>query len=484
MIRKSILFFFIPFTFHAQAQENAGVKPKFIADSVIAPTSLKYGDPSFLKRFIMGKNYREEWSTPIKAPVFRLSTSGFKIKEMGGGQQTKSLKLTDKAGKEWALRSLDKDVTLALPKGLRGTLAQKVTQDMISAAHPHAAVVVGDLAKAAKVAAPAPKLYYVVSDPAMGELDSLFANTFCWLEERHPTPDRSKTEDTDEVLEEIIEENDHLVLQKEVLKARLLDMLVADWDRHADQWAWGEIDSADKKFYYAIPRDRDQAFFYSRGALLSVVRLFALRHMVGFKSSTKKVKSLNYKAWNFDRTFINELNEAEWAATIREFQAALPDAVIEAAVRKIPAEAYAISGHTIEKKLKDRRDGLSRDAMRYYHFLSQQLTVNGTAQKEKFKVEEKNGMISITVTDNKNNEIYQRLIDPKKTRLIYLNGLDDKDHFSIGKNLPRSAKLIIQGGKGEDTYDLQEKIRGKIYEFRSDKSVLENQAKKEIKYLD
>ena len=62
----------------------------------------------------------------------------------------------------------------------------------------------------------------------------------------------SETESTAKVMEDIIDENDHLVLQEVVLKARLLDMLIGDWDRHADQWRWGEIDANNEKYYYKV----------------------------------------------------------------------------------------------------------------------------------------------------------------------------------------------------------------------------------------
>ncbi len=56
--------------------------------------------------------------------------------------------------------------------------------------------------------------------------------------------------------------------QEAVLRARLLDMLIADWDRHFDQWRWATRDTGQGKLYIPIPRDRDQAFFYSDGLIL------------------------------------------------------------------------------------------------------------------------------------------------------------------------------------------------------------------------
>ena len=78
---------------------------------------------------------------------------------------------------------------------------------------------VPDLAKAAGVIVAKAKLFYVPDDPAFGEFRSLFANTVCFLEDREPTPDQSETEDTEEVMEKVLEKNDHQLLQKDSLES-------------------------------------------------------------------------------------------------------------------------------------------------------------------------------------------------------------------------------------------------------------------------
>ena len=102
-----------------------------------------------MRKLILGKNSRKVWSEPVKLKVFRLHEEhgGFKIKAMGGGKQTKSLTLEDKNGKEWSLRTIDKDPEMALPENLRNTVASEIVQDMISAAHPYAPLPVAALAK-------------------------------------------------------------------------------------------------------------------------------------------------------------------------------------------------------------------------------------------------------------------------------------------------------------------------------------------------
>lgn len=218
-------------SYYVLAQNSSAL----VRDSVITPASIKYQNPTFFKRLFLGDNYRVVWSMPVTFPVFRIKTTDLTIKELGGGQQTKSLKLQDKQGREWALRTVDKDVEHAIPKFMRHTIAQKVTQDMVSAAHPYAPLTIPTLAHAIGVIVPEPTFYFVPDDPALESYRSIFANTICMLEQKEPTPDRSGTENTEDFLKELLNENDHLVIQQAVLRARLLDMLVADWDRHADQ---------------------------------------------------------------------------------------------------------------------------------------------------------------------------------------------------------------------------------------------------------
>ncbi len=95
-------------------------------DSVVISASDKYKKYSGFKKVVLGDNYRTEWSTPITLKVFniRKEKGGMEIESLGGGKQTKSLKLKDKEGNEWTLRSVEKDPEKALPSNLRGTVAQ------------------------------------------------------------------------------------------------------------------------------------------------------------------------------------------------------------------------------------------------------------------------------------------------------------------------------------------------------------------------
>jgi len=423
---------------------------------------------NFIKRILLGTNYRKEWAQPVSMPVFDIKkvNGGFTIDELGGGQQTKSLRLKDNTGREWVLRTVDKDVEKALQPFQRKTFIRKLVQDMVSASHPYAALTIPGLAKAVKVVVPTPTLYFVPDDPNFGKYRSVFANTVCMLEQREPTPDRSETYNTEKVLEELTKTNDHLILQKEVLRARLLDMLVADWDRHSDQWRWGKVDSGEVDYYYVIPRDRDFAYFNSNGLLIKVMTMISVPHMRGFTAESKKLKKLNKKTWFFDHNFLNEMDAEDWQRITGEFQKEITDDVISKAVRRLPPEIYAIDGRTIESKLRSRRDGLMENVMTYYKALAASVHVMGTNKKDYFRVSSKGNDLLVEILDyagkDKGRVMYQRVFKKADTREIFLEGFGDDDHFEIEDGVSSKIRLRVLGGNGTDSFTNRGKVKEKL----------------------
>jgi hypothetical protein len=402
-------------------------------------------------------------------PVFDINkvNGGFTIEELGGGQQTKSLRLKDKDGTSWVLRTVDKEVTdKAIQPQFRKTFIKKLVQDMVSASHPYAPLTIPDLAKAARIVAPSPTLYFVPDDPNFGQYRQIFANTVCMLEQREPTPDHSETYNTEKVLEELTKKNDHLIMQKEVLRARLLDMLVADWDRHSDQWRWGKVDSGEVEYYYVIPRDRDFAYFKSNGWLVKIMSMLTLPHMRGFTKESTKLRKLNKKTWFFDHNFLNEMDAEDWKQVTAEFEKEITDDVISKAVNRMPPEIYAIRGRTIESKLRSRRDGLTKNVMKYYKALASSVHVMGTNKKDYFRVSNKGNDLVVEIFDDagkdKGRMIYQRVFKREDTKEIFLEGFGDNDHFEIEDGASSKILLRILGGEGKDSITNRGKVREKL----------------------
>ena len=128
------------------------------------------------------------------------------------------------------------------------------------------------------------EFYYVPNDPAFGFIVQNLIIRLVLLEERNPTiNDVDDTKSTAKIIDQLVDDNDNRIDQKEVLRARLIDMLIGDFDRHFDQWRWGTLDTGKGKLYYTIPRDRDQAFFYSDGLALKLASMQLLPYLKGLQ---------------------------------------------------------------------------------------------------------------------------------------------------------------------------------------------------------
>ncbi|GAA4331528.1 hypothetical protein GCM10023184_23500 [Flaviaesturariibacter amylovorans] len=426
-------------------------------DSVLVAASMQYGNETWLRRLFLGSNYRRDWETPVKLPVFHLKAQGYTISELGGGKQTKSLQLKDAQGREWALRTVDKDVTMGLPPALRKTFFRRLTQDQVSAAHPYAPLVVSRLARAMGVVAPAPKFYYIPDDPDFGEFRSMFAHTVCMLEEREPTPDGSDTRNSTSMIEKILADGTRVPDAESILKARLLDMLVGDWDRHADQWRWADRKREGATYYYGIPRDRDQAFFRANAPVPRFMRILGLRFLVSFDGDFSNLKSLNYKSWPFDRFFLGSLDRETWKRALEDIKTRLTDDVIRDAVRALPAEVYALSGPRIERDLRGRRDRFADKAMSYYKFLSGVVDVYGSNREEEFVASGSGDSLRVQVYQfaggKRGRLLYERRFLRGDTRTVRLHGLRGNDRYTIAEGGSR-IRVELLGEEGVDRYSV------------------------------
>ncbi|GAA4745486.1 hypothetical protein GCM10023229_26700 [Flavisolibacter ginsenosidimutans] len=422
----------------------------------------------------MGNNYRKEWAQKVKLPVFHFSGSGFTVKDLGGGMQTKSLHMVDAQGKQWSLRTVDKFITdAALTPALRNKVGRGLSQDLISAAFPYAAPLAGELAHAAGITAARPKVFFVADDPSLGQYRDVFAGRLCTLEERDLGFD--STADSEALLKNIRGDNRYKVQQEIYLRARLLDMLIADWDRHADNWRWGLKDSAGFHFYCAVPRDRDWAFYYSKGWVPFLAQKSGgILCLIPFTKKLKNVKMQSWKAWTMDEELTNELNAAAWEKCIDSFCHTLTDDVIERAVQQLPAAVYKTDGEAFAQKLKSRRDALKKEAMKYYRFLAKDAVINGSASDEKFLISADGENLRVTVyrNDAESQKLYERSFSPEETAALTLRGFGGADVFEIDEKVQSPIRIKIMGGKGRNRYDLKGAVRTTVYDVREQAGIV------------
>jgi hypothetical protein len=461
--------------FPALAKDTTTIHSLVYKDSAVMAANADYADVSGFKRMMMGNNYRKEWATPVKLKVLDIHTEhgGLKIEGLGGGNQSKSLHLKDSSGMKWTLRTLNKDPTKAVPQHFRHTFAAGIVQDMISAANPYGALPVPVLASALGLVHSTPQYFIVPDDYSLGIYRPIFANTMCLLEEQNPTLDGSKGISTIKVFNKLRDKDNHKVDQHMLLKARMLDFLIADYDRHQDQWKWGKIDTGRQKIYYPIPHDRDQSLFYSDGLVMKSATSQLLPFLKGFRYDMPRPRWLGYVARYFDRTYLNELDADEWKQVLQEFKTELTDSVISASVKKFPPEIAVLDSTVVVAKLKSRRDLMPEKGMVYYKFISKRVNILGSNKDEYFHVSKTEKGLMVNVYTRKKDDdsgmlMYSRKFDPRVTKEIRMYGFNGNDRFDVDDDVRAKIKIRFIGGQGVDTFNVKGRVPNYIYDFKKD----------------
>ena len=469
----------LPFKSRQAIYEAQELSSPFI-DSITVAIAPQYDKVSGFHRLWFGKNYRKQWATPVTFKVFHLQQEGLKILGQGGGQQTKSLRMADASGKEWVLRGVQKDPAKALPEKLRATVARNIVQDQISAAQPYAPLTVPLLAEALNVPHANPRLVFVPNDTALGFYRKEFANTICILEEREPVSEgKIKTYNTLKVLEKLREDaGNNRIDEKAVLRARMLDLLIGDWDRHEDQWRWEKKEKGGKDIYSPIPRDRDQVYFINSGILPYIAaRKWLSPKFQGFGEEIRDVNGFMYNARFFDRFFLHELSEEEWKKTIEEIQQTITNDLLSKAVKQLPDTIYAQCGEDILSALIARRDALLKKGMTYYKFLSKTVEIPGSSKNDFFEINYEKKALHLSVSKIKKDgtkgaTYYERTFNRKKTKEIRLYGLGGEDIFQVNGAGRSAIKVRMIGGEDKDSFSIDRKIHNRynllVYD-RSDK---------------
>ncbi len=467
---KNDFVYTMPFISVKELEEAAVASPT--ADSVTVAAYPKYDEVSSLHRKLFGENYRKEWAAPTAMPVIKLSQfkGGLTPTSRGGGHQSISLRLTDKDGKEWALRSVNKYPQVLLPEAIRETFAADVVQDAMSAQHPYSALIVPPIADAVKVPHSNPIIGYVAPDKKLGSYSKSFAGTVNLLEEREPL---GKSDNTEKTLKELTKDNDNNFDSNTFLRARLLDVLINDWDRHNDQWRFApQKNKYGGKTYIPVPRDRDQAFYVNEGLLPK----FSTRPwLLWFMQDFKKVRNINDLFWEsrfLNGRFLIGFSHDEWMNSTQQFVDNVTDSVLETALQRLPQSSYKLRHDVLMQTLQNRRAALPGEMETYYRFLSKIVDIQTSDKNELVELKD-NGNKGLQVTVHKLNKngkeeqpLFAKVFDPSVTKEIrlYINKGDD----SVFVNTHSSIKVRIIGRKGDKVYDVERAPRRLIVYDKKD----------------
>lgn len=463
------------------SSSDAGAQQVTSKDSITVAVAPEYNKVSAFHRFWLGESHRKIWATPVKMRIIDLQKEkgGLTIVKLGGGMQTRSLRLVDPSGKEWALRTVQKYPEQGMAENLRATIAKDIAQDQVSTNHPFASLVVPDLAAALGLSHAKPEIVYVGDDPGLKEYRKDFANAVYLIEERSPFEE--KTDNTEKAQKKIQKNNDTKADQSMTLRARLLDFLLGDWDRHEDNWRWIAKEDGNETVYLPVPRDRDKVFYKTSGVFPWVLNHQWLKtHLQPYSENIRDVNHWNFNERYFDRYFLNELTAEDWQREVKYVQNQLTDERVEQAFRKMPDTVFKLSGAELIRYFTSRRDKLEGLAMQYYKFLSINVDIPASDKKESFKVKNlDNGDVEVIVHNiNKEGKegrlVYKRVFNQEVTRELRLFAIGGEDKFTIEGAASSSIRVRLIGSEATNQYQVAKDVKNKpfIYDQRDSRDQL------------
>jgi hypothetical protein len=421
-----------------------------------------------LHRFFLGRDYRATWATPVSVEVLDLAkeAGGLTPVRRVGGQQTKGLALAGADGRSYTFRGLEKDASHlleAFDPELKDSIVEKLLNDQMAAQHPASELIARGILDAVGIPCPDWRLVTLPDDPALGKFRAEFAGAI-GVFAVYPQPAKGSVPgfvgataliDHMELYKRLEAGEGDAVDTQALLKARLVDIFMGDWDRHRKQWRWGKLPGS--PLWTPIPEDRDQAFSRYEGVALSIARGRDPRFQ-NFKAQYPNIGGLTYNGWEQDRRLLVGLAQEDFVRTAKALQAQLTDTAIEKAVRYMPPEWFAIDGPRLVADLKARRDALADIAAKYYRHLAGRVDVYMTNQPERVEAKRLgNGDMDVTVRilgrdGAPATPYFHRLFHGKETEEVRFYALDGNDTVAVtgGKKRPR-VRMI--GGNGNDTLD-------------------------------
>jgi hypothetical protein len=430
-----------------------------LGDSIVVQVHPSYDKVGKFRRLFFGENYRKEWAAPTTLPVIRVSQfqGGLTPLQRGGGMQSKSLRLADKTGKEWVIRSVEKSPDALLPENLRSTFARDWLDDATSAQHPFSALIVPPIANAVNVPHATPVIGVIAPDKNLGIHERVFSNMVALVEEREPLGDSDNSE---KMKKNLKSDNDNSILAKEFLNARMLDMLVGDWDRHEDQWRWQDRSKGKAKSYLGIPRDRDQVFHLTQGVIPKIAsRDYVLPTLRNFDGDIDHVEWVVFKTRFVNAYPAFQLSREEWKEQAEKFKVAVTDSVIEAALRRLPKSSYELRHDKLYKRLQSRRDRIPGAMDEYYRFIQKVTDIQTSDKNEWIQITSAaNGGLNVRIAKISKggtieDELMNKTYDPSLTKEIRIYLYNGNDSVVVNNQSSR-IRLRIIGGRDNKAYHI------------------------------
>ena len=160
-------------------------------------------------------------------------------------------------------------------------------------------MIVAKLAETISIFHMNPEIVFVPNTDDLKEFRDTIGGKLCYFEERPSGKGWEKdaiaggadeVENSEKVLENFAKDTKFRMDEKELLKARLFDMMINDFDRHEDNWNWAKFKKDSITLYKPFAKDRDQALSKVDGLLMHFIAMpWAVRPLENMTSKVKDV---------------------------------------------------------------------------------------------------------------------------------------------------------------------------------------------------
>jgi len=364
------------------------VAPAATTKMVTVEASTRY-ERNRLHQFTFGGGYRELWRAPVELPVLDLAHEGGGLTPTRrfGGNQTPVLGIKGRDGRSYSFRSTDKDPSVVLNPELQKTFIKDIVQDQMAASHPGAPLVADRITAAAGVLTQQERLVVMPDDAALGEFRADFAGMVGTFFE-FPTAagdghagfhGATTILDHNAMFERLAASPNDRVDAEAFLRARLVDLMLGDFDRHRKQWRWLKRPGDER--WQPLPEDRDMAFVRYEGVAPRVGHVY-IPILQSYSADYDDIYGLTFHGWEQDRWLLTGLEWPEWERVAQDIQARVTDQVIADAIASQPRPYQELDGARLKADLTGRRDNLVDGARKFYEHLADDVDVQATDAQE------------------------------------------------------------------------------------------------------
>jgi hypothetical protein len=428
------------------------------AETVRVAASTRY-EANRIHEFTFGGGYRALWKAEVEIPLLDLATEGGGLTPTRrfGGNQTPVLGFRGRDGRSYTFRSTDKDPSVVLHPDLQETFVKDVVQDQMAAQHPAAPIIADRITAAAGVLTQQERFVVMPDDPALGEFREQFAGMIgTFYEFPMPVSDtnpgfRGATAilDHNEMYERLAKSPAERVDAIAFLRARLVDIMLGDFDRHRKQWRWVKFPGND--LWQPMPEDRDMAFVRYEGVAVRVAHVY-IPILQNYGPKYDDIYGLTFHGWEQDRWLLTGLEWSEWERVATEVQARVTDQVIADAVAAQPPPYQEIDGARLTADIQGRRDRLVEGARKFYEHLADEVDIQATDASETVTATRDGDDLVIEVArsaDEAAVPYFRRRFRDCETDDIRLYLRDGDDRVVVKGGRPPMTLRVIPKGEGE-----------------------------------